>query len=580
VFKVGRIGNLAKKLLVVAVSAAFTVSIADQISVTSRPVFQGLGYGTDYPLWVEVQNNGPQTSGELVISSEGPTNHYSIEIPAHSVKRLLAYTMLNPTATAKLQVNTGNGSAEETLKGSNLYSNSYLVIAVPDQRKAITWTSPGQMSEVIATPDLLPTKSDTFDAFRIVVLGPGAEAMSDGAAQAVRNYALKGGFVVVPGKTAVAADPRFADILRSSTPDDRKVPYGAGNFAKTADDFLTDSSISAADRGQLLETLVFPNGFTADGFHAFTTQEAQNLSYGYQGGYGGADGYGRTVNNNPFSTGLPDTSVIISTLIIFFIVVVPLNLLILKKFKKGEWAWVTAPVISLIFAGFFFKSASRLYAASMSTQSSGMILADQSGDSYFTGNTQMFFPKGGSYDLHIKNLEDIQEAGNPYYDNRVSFTQGLDVFQDAQDGIAPKAQVANLSFHQWALQETMPHAEWVEAKLHVSDGIIDGTITNLSKYTLKGCLIHSGQGRASIESDLPPGKTITIRKAISESSDGSPITTLSIDRTVFSAQVEGFDPGPSLGKSLTTDSTLLVETIGKAHVITPVVRAAGTVGAG
>ena len=68
---------------------------------------------------------------------------------------------------------------------------------------------------------------------------------------------------------------------------------------------------------------------------------------------------------------LPPASQMLMVLAIYFVVVVPVNFLVLKKLGRGEWAWFTAPIISLIFAGVLFSRAQNLYSAKMSTASAG-----------------------------------------------------------------------------------------------------------------------------------------------------------------------------------------------------------------
>ncbi|RYG22828.1 hypothetical protein EON82_15925, partial [bacterium] len=107
----------------------------------------------------------------------------------------------------------------------------------------------------------------------------------------------------------------------------------------------------------------------------------------------------RSASEDPFSTTLPPTSSVFGLLAIYFVLVVPVSFLVLRKMKRGEFAWVTAPVLSLGFAGLLFKSAQSLYAASLSSASQGVVvLQEGSPEGIFFGTSQMFFPRGGVYD--------------------------------------------------------------------------------------------------------------------------------------------------------------------------------------
>ena len=140
-------------------------------------------------------------------------------------------------------------------------------------------------------------------------------------------------------------------------------------------------------------------------------------SYGSSGMvYNPRTGAYDSVTADPFNTKLPPTTKVLWILCTYFVVIIPINFLLLKKLKRGEWAWFTAPVISLSFAGAFFAAASDLYSAKLSTATQGLLVATaHTPETLFFGKSQLFFPRGGEYDLKLQNLDSLGAGqGDPY----------------------------------------------------------------------------------------------------------------------------------------------------------------------
>ena len=142
------------------------------------------------------------------------------------------------------------------------------------------------------------------------------------------------------------------------------------------------------------------------------------------GAYPGPTPLVSPVQRDPFSVKLPPTNMVVMILFAYTVLVVPINLLVLRKLNRSQWAWWTTPIISLGFAGVFFQFASELYSANLSTSSTGLLVVDERSDvGYYAGSTRMFFPRGGRYDLGFKSVEVVMPIDSDQYNGGKSTRQ-------------------------------------------------------------------------------------------------------------------------------------------------------------
>jgi hypothetical protein len=282
--------------------------------------------------------------------------------------------------------------------------------------------------------------------------------------------------------------------------------------------------------------------------------------------------------NDPFSVELPPASTVSGILIVYLVLVVPINLLVLRKMKKTEWAWVTTPLISLGFAGVFFQFAGQLYSASLSVANSGILVIDNRFETgYYYGSAQIFFPRGGRFDLGMKAVESVTELGNEYDFGMRSGSSTLQAMNAIDDGTVRIEGMSanNLSFHEFAYGQVVSAPRWLSSNLKLThhttlECSITGTITNRSSYRISGVL-HAGSFTTAMP-DLEAGQTITIRDRKMELSSpmvptqrfgppGGPIgaehynesinlTNASPPRICIEGKIEGFRPGPQIGKEV------------------------------
>ncbi len=276
-----------------------------------------------------------------------------------------------------------------------------------------------------------------------------------------------------------------------------------------------------------------------------------------------------SVEDDPFSMKLPPASRIFGILVGYFFIVVPLNFLILRKLKRGEWAWFTAPLISLAFAGILFTSARGLYGAKMSTISKGIIIGQEgNSDAVFVGNTQMFIPTGGSYDLKLQGVDDIGSVDDdPYTGSWRGGSDDAASFDPVDNGEVkvPAFAANNLAFKRIVYRQRIPLSKWLNVKLEPAGG---GTarceVVNTGPYVLSDANLIVG-GRAMSLGSIQPGQRQAVQVTFGSGGSSEDLTsddvrrfTLRKDRVALSGTLEGFRPGPQIGVDVPGKSQIKV----------------------
>lgn len=267
-------------------------------------------------------------------------------------------------------------------------------------------------------------------------------------------------------------------------------------------------------------------------------------------------------SNNPFTLQLPETSKVAWTLIAYFVVVIPINFLVLRKLKRLELAWFTSPVISLAFAAILFQTASSLYSAKLSTASTGVIVA-QSGEptASFLGSTQLFFPNAGFYDLKTSGIDVIDASSAVDSPSRQNYYPtgelSLDLKPvDTGEIQFPNLTARNLEFQQFAYRQSTQATAKIRCSISKTRAGYKYQIDNYSPYRLEEVELILRGIRYDVK-DLEPGQSVS--KDISGARLSGKINEGSLDQItvndgsgILTAKVSGFRPGPQIGTELKT----------------------------
>jgi hypothetical protein len=529
------------------------------------------------PMRVTVQNTGPNARGHVELQAEGYQMRYPIDLPRGSRKSFIAYVGgLSFYEPSVYVLSTDQGTLRYQYQPVSYPTTGMKIALLSDSPGAMTFIrTPSNESirsnelveEVYAKIESAPDRSIGYDGIAAVVLGEGTERLGDREVEALKQYAMSGGTLVFLGgaSSPVLEDPRWTSLLPVTAPkplvkSDSKLlqslgkeplPPGlftvmAARLAKGARGAVEDGVPLTATRGFGFGKVVFVaiNPLERplskwEGRRAFLLQSIDPSTYSQARAWKAQfsvsddpyDYYGVPLTSgtvvsgsgepDPFSAALPETSVVLMILGVYFVLVVPINLLVLRKLGRGELAWITAPLISLGFAGIFFTFAGELYSADLSSATSGVLVVDErSEEGVFSGNSRMFFPRGGRYDLKLENVQAVSgmdmiadyyssfgpSSGGGLAGKTMSDMNAVDVGEIR----APAVAVSNLSFYQFKFVQTVPQTQWLAAQVSQQGKRISGQIANRSREDMSDVKLYVGGSMYKI-GVLKAGESKTFR---------------------------------------------------------------------
>jgi hypothetical protein len=248
--------------------------------------------------------------------------------------------------------------------------------------------------------------------------------------------------------------------------------------------------------------------------------------------------------------------------------------LILKKLRRGEVAWITAPLIALGFAGAFFMSARDLYSAKMSSAAQGLIIG-QEGMPFgmFVGSSQLFIPSSGSYDLKLHGVDSLGVVQQGF--GFAGANQDSSDFnpQDTGEITVPQMQANNLSFRQISYRQRVPVNDWFSLSFERT-GYHKGRcyVRNTGPYTLEGAAIALNSNEIFI-GELKPGESKTVPLDTAKSNNIAPELHSDISGIMarlhgvaLIGYVEGYRPGPQLGSQVDSRTSVRMMLVAKEGI--------------
>ncbi len=630
-------------LAAAALASILASASASAFHVEMEPLFQANQHAVGIqPMAVDLENNGPDAKGVLRISTGAFSMEYPVELPRGSKKRLITYPVTD-FGTIIASLDTDQGREIKSFATTNLSTeNTPSVLLISDEPGGLAFlrnagpvptpTTAGNpntarpIEDNYCSPADAPPRSVGYSTIRAVVLGTGAERISDATVEALKTWTLAGGTLVFVGGASApsVSDPRWQSVLPATkfvpkTVQTSDTLAGLGQETTTEPFTLLEpqdlqgasaradgSTIITAESGFGMGRVIYmafnpleaPLSHWAGRSRAIQNilgssllqspqaalaqysreplqfQAAASIAFPVPGPAGAPDaatlvpGMPSVANEDPFDTKLPPTGQVFGVLAGYFIAVVPLNFLILRKFKRGELAWFTAPILSLAFASVLFKSAGNLYGQKMSTASQGiMLVRDGLPEALFVGTTKVFIPKGGNYDLHMTGIDSIGALeDNPYDYSYRTTNNSLDLNPvDNGEITVPSMHASNLAFREITYRQHVSIGSQYSLSMHRSGAFAVCELKNRGSSDLANATVFVGK-RSQAVGTIKAGETKTVKLDLtapfSEQSGGSPLQSALgyYGGAAVAATLSNFRPGPQIGDEVATRShvTLLV----------------------
>ena len=616
------------KVITVGICLAALVSsarAADPLRMTVTSLFEKVvPQSQSQPILVQLENDGAGAQGVIRLTSGSFSVEQAVDLPSGAKKKVVMYVPSDYQGINAV-LSTNRGGVQKSFNPPYPSDQQSLILNITDAPGdmgflQLALRAQGSVRNVVITrdayvePALAPTRSVGYKGFAAVMLGSGSERLSDEAVAALKMWAQTGGHIVFVGGASapVLSDARWTDALPIKDARVKTIPqatYLADLSAEEAPGPISvvagtplPGVISLGDEekyaykrryGVGAITLLALNPTEAPynrwignrrAFLRLVDQYDVGRSTSYVGG-GSVEvstmGTGLVLGSttarsmspvagpqfssaDPFSTKLPDGSFFVGILLGYLVLVIPVNFLILKKMKRGELAWITAPVLSLGFSVFLFQSAQSLYKAEASVASQGVVIFRQgSPDSFFVGQSQLFIPRSGGYNLNLRGIEAITNGGGAdeytYY-NQQGSGEPIFTVDNGSELEIPNLRVNNLAFRQLTVWQRLAMKPPVNIQaVPASDGRVEVRIANTGQYDLRELTVNVA-GQIETVKSLPVGKSHVYRIADVRPSRGVNLPNGGKDfaqaRLIdnhgiqLQADMSEFEPGPKLGKTV------------------------------
>ena len=323
----------------------------------------------------------------------------------------------------------------------------------------------------------------------------------------------------LPGVRVVASAPDGTPLVVAG-------PYGAGCVTLAAYDPTAKGFQSPTfDSGALWRTLLTagPAGSAAVLPHVAAREE--NFRSGPY--YGGSPQLlSDAVMRGP-SLDAPGTEVIGLFLLVYLIALVPANYLVLKRLDRKELAWVTIPLLVLLFAVGTFGVGYAAKGGSVFVNRAAIVETTAGRrEAGVYAELGLFSPHRTSYDLSLPGANALAAIPNPGFSygyrggsNTDTQAYGLTKFVQAPEG----ASLLDTSVNMWAMrafdvQATEDLGGTVDSTLTGQNNQppggmvvsrVTGTVTNHLAHVLHGCVLLYG-GRWQTLGDISPSASVPV----------------------------------------------------------------------
>lgn len=514
-----------------------------------------------FPIAVQLESRQGNYQGVLSVSVGGMGNMreylYPIDLPAGSRKVVVATPIVSRYGdTATIRFTARGANAQTRLPINRVLEVDQLAVVVGDAigglqvlRQVRSIRNPFQIDfqtnrplrgvyEVAyCAPDLFPDQAIALSGAQMIVLTSGAERLRAEQWAALRQWVMLGGTLIVSGGAGAVylQSPALRDLLPVAPQGTREVAQltalgqwlgvrpPAGRATITQAQRIGGDALLQQDGQPLIAAR--PYGLGAVVFLAFSPLERPLSDYDartrfWQTLVDATTGYAPSFSIAALHTGQatttitadidpPSVALIVVLLSAYFMLVVPINYWTLKRLRALDWAWLTTPLIALVFVGVLWRLAGDLYRKSLSSKVQTVLIAQAgSPDAYAVNSALFFFPRAGVFDLQF-DQSDMVEVG--VSDDMGANFGGTTVVRTVEGD--PKRvdgyRVSNLSFQWFRYTRTVQLQGQLEGSLRLQrrNGrwVLSGALRNRLPYELHEARILTPYGVADLGVIEPRG---------------------------------------------------------------------------
>lgn len=568
----------------VAPSVVAAQGSPSEITMQAEAAFDGhFKYGEWLPIFIDLENAGADIDGIVQVSvpfASGATVYDTpISLPSLSRKRIVLYVVPN-NFSRQLEVEFVVGNeriADSIVSVVPLAPINYLVGLISPDRGALTLLKsvelPGQKRTILLLDTSLqafPEKYEGLRSFDLLVLNnTDTSAMTPDQAFALETWVRRGGRLVIGGGPGAARTlAGLPETLVPLNPDDSikvdelpgleafvgvehpiQVP---GPFLITSGDLQSSIILASQDNTPLIIEKTSGNGFvdfvtldlSASPFDAWSGTISfwermispgsaypewlpQDISVRQQA----AGQMPYALSNLPVLD-LPSAQGLALLLSLYIVAVGPLNYLVLRWRRRLHWAWITIPVITVIFSAGAFGLGYALHGTDIFINKIAVLEISESGRAHVNNYLGVFSPSQQTYEIEVRGgglVSPLEAYTDPW--SSISPPGGSASVRDAHIVQGDPAFIRGLSVNQWSLQSFMVEGIQVEmgsidADLLLQNDRLSGRLQNETSQLIQDATIIFG-GQFYALGDIATGESVSIDMSLLETVEltfGPPIS--------------------------------------------------------
>jgi hypothetical protein len=233
-----------------------------------------------------------------------------------------------------------------------------------------------------------------------------------------------------------------------------------------------------------------------------------------------ADQLSYALSNLP-SLALPSVKGLSVLLGIYIVLVGPVNYGLLRWRKRLHWAWVSIPLITLIFAGGAFGLGYALRGTDLIMNEIALVCVQTDGTALVSSYMGLFSPAQQSYEIEVLSDGLLSSPGSGGYGRfgpGSNMAAGDVVFVQGNPGT-----LRGLAVNQWSMQAFMVETSWpdlgrVSSDLWFEKEALVGSVHNETDVTLQDAAVVLGTQFVRL-GELAPGAKAEVRMDLSNGSD-------------------------------------------------------------
>ena len=533
-------------LLLAFLLPALPVSAASTIQIEAHGLVGGrYAVGGWMAISVTLVNDGEPTEGTLAAATEAGAVQRFVEMPAGARKVVMLY--LQPEAFQRqvtVRFQEPNGTVEAVVETRVLEQASSQFAIVGDGAGALR-PQLGSANEVGLPAPLsltladLPERSEPLDGLSAIVWADDSSALNEAQRRSLERWVADGGQLVILGgpdwqaRTAAftkilpldgiaavdgvpqaslaswsGADTAAVEVATISTGTLRDEarglvraadgtilasmrPVGAGRVILIGTDLATDAYRGWEGSPRLWARLLPTNGVLEQFFGRFPVEESQNAM-------------GTALSNLP-SLEVPPAELLLLVIVAYILLIGPISYVVLRRMDRRELAWVTAPLLVIVFTACSFGIGNSLKGSEVIVNQITLIRSSGAGGTAsIESYAGIFSPDRATYDLTVEDDALVAKMRPIGFDG--TLTSAADVVIEQGD----PAHLRGLSIGVFGFEAVRADAiverdPVLSVSWRTEGAVLTGTVTNEGALPIEDVAYVSGGGGNMIIAELAPG---------------------------------------------------------------------------